>query len=186
MGRHGEALEQAMLARELEPVSLIINTWVGLRHYLAGRYAMAVQEYRNALNLDPNFAPAHWHLGWAYEQLGEFDAAIASAEKAVGISENPIYLASLGHAHAKAGNQPEARRILGELDRLALTQHVSAYHVAVIHAALGDMDNAFLWLGRAYAERAPWIAYMRVDPRLDPLRSDPRFASLLKQARLDF
>jgi TolB-like protein len=186
MGRHGEALEQAMLARELEPVSLIINTWVGLRHYFAGRYAMAVAAMENALDLDPDFAPAHWHRSWALEQEGELDAAIASAEKAVAISKNPIYLASLGHAHAKAGHEQEARRILSELDQLALTQHVSAYHVAVIHAALGDMDNAFLWLERAYAERAPWIGYMRVDPRLDPLRSDARFASLLKQARLDF
>jgi tetratricopeptide (TPR) repeat protein len=186
MGRHGEALEQAMLARELESVSLIINTWVGLRHYFAGRHAMAVEAIDHALDLDPNFAPAHWHLGWAYEQLGEFDSAIAAAEKAVAISKNPIYLASLGHAHAKAGHEQEARRILSELDQLALAQHVSAYHVAVIHAALGDMNNAFLWLERAYAERAPWIGYMRVDPRLDPLRSDARFESLLKQARLDF
>jgi TolB-like protein len=186
MGRHDEALEQAMLARELEPVSLIINTWVGLRHYFAGRYAMAVAEMENALDLDPDFAPAHWHQSWAFEQEGELDAAIAAAEKAVAISKNPIYLASLGHAHAKAGHEQEARRILSELDQLALTQHVSAYHVAVIHAALGDMDNAFLWLERAYAERAPWIGYMRVDPRLDPLRADPRFESLLKQARLDF
>jgi TolB-like protein len=186
MGRHDEALEQAMRARELEPVSLIINTWVGLRHYLAGRYAMAVEEYKNALNLDPNFAPAHWHLGWAYEQLGEFDAAIASAEKAVAISKNPIYLASLGHAHAIAGHAQEARRILAELDQIGMTQHVSAFHVAVIYGALGDMDNAFTWLERAYAERAPWIAYMRVDPRLDPLRSDPRMNDLLRRARLDF
>lgn len=186
MGRHDEAMEQALRARELEPVSLIINTWVGLRHYFAGRYAMAVEEYKHALDLDPNFAPAHWHLSWAYEQLGELDAALASAEQATTISRNPIYLASLGHAHAKAGNQEEARRILAQLDELAMTQHVSAYHVAVIHAALREMDDAFLWLDRAYGERSPWIGYIRVDPRLDPLRSDPRFASLLQQARLDF
>jgi TolB-like protein/Tfp pilus assembly protein PilF len=186
MGRHAEGLEQALLARELEPVSLIINTWVGLRHYFAGRYAVAVGEYEHALNLDPNFAPAHWHLGWALEQLGEFDAAIASAERAVAISKNPIYLASLGHAQAMAGNEQEARRILAELDQIGTTQHVSAYHVAVIYAALGDTDNAFLWLERAYAERAPWIGYLRVDPRLDPLRADSRFASVLRQARLDF
>jgi TolB-like protein/Flp pilus assembly protein TadD len=185
-GRHDEAMEQALLARELEPVSLIINTWVGLRHYFAGRYPMAVEAIGYALDLDPDFAPAHWHLSWAYEQLGEFDAAIASAEKAVAISKNPVYLASLGHAHAKAGHVEDARRILAELDRLALTQHVSAFHVAVIYGALGDVDNAFLWLDRAYDERAPWIGYMQVDPRLDPLRSDPRFESLLKQARLAF
>lgn len=186
MGRHDEALEQAMLARELEPVSLIINTWVGLRHYFAGRYAPAVEAIGYALDLDPEFAPAHWHLSWALEQLGEFDAAIASAEKAVAISKNPVYLASLGHAHAKAGHVEDARRILTELDQLASTRHVSAYHVAVIYVALGDMDDSFLWLERAYDERAPWIGYIRVDPRLDPLRSDPRFSDLLKRAGFDF
>ena len=186
MGRHDEALRQAYEARELSPLSLIINTWVGLRYYFAGRYEMAIQEYQKALELDPNFAPAHWHLGWAFEQSDQHAAAVASAERAIAISGNPIYLASLGHSYAKAGNDEEARQVLGELKQAALTQHVSAYHTAVIHAALGDMDESFGWLERAYAERSPWIGYMRVDPRLDPLRSHSGFDSLLRQAGLDF
>ena len=68
----------------------------------------------------------------------------------------------------------------------AESRHVSAYHLAVIHGALGDVDQAMLWLERAYNEQSPWIGYMRVDPRVDPLRSDPRFSALLKQAELDF
>ena len=147
---------------------------------------MAIQEYQKALELDPDFAPAHWHLGWAFEQTGQHAAAIASAERAIAISGNPIYLASLGHSYAKAGNDEEARQVLGMLKQASLTQHVSAYHTAVIHAALGDVDESIGWLERAYAERSPWIGYMRVDPRLDPLRSHSGFDSLLRQAGLDF
>ena len=186
MERHDEALIQAHRARELNPLSLIINTWVGLRHYFAGRYSLAIQEIENALELNPNFAPAHWHLGWAFEQTGQYEAAIASAERAMAISENPLYLTSLGHAHAKAGNDEEVREILDRLEQISMTRHVSAYHTAVIHAALGDTAESFQWLERAYAERSPWIGYMRVDPRLDPIRSDSRFETLLQQASLVF
>ena len=186
MGRHDEALRQAYEARELSPLSLIINTWVGLRFYFAGRYEMAIEEYQKALELDPEFAPAHWHLGWAFEQTDQHAAAIASAKRAIAISGNPIYLASLGHSYAKAGDDEKARQILGQLKQVSLTQHVSAYHIAVIHAALGDTDESFEWLERAYVERSPWIGYMMVDPRLDPLRSHPGFDSLLRQAGLNF
>jgi TolB-like protein/Tfp pilus assembly protein PilF len=185
MERHDEALRQAHEARELDPLSLIINTWVGLRHYFAGRYSMAIQEYGKALELNPDFAPAHWHLGWALEQTGQYEAAIASAERAIVISDNPIYLTSLGHAHAKAGHDGQARQILDRLAQISVTRHVSAYHTAVVHAALGDIDESFRWLEFAFAEPSPWIGYMRVDPRLDPLRSDSRFDRLLRQARLD-
>jgi tetratricopeptide (TPR) repeat protein len=99
MEQHEEALAQAHQAQDLEPLSSI-NAWVGLRHYFAGRYTMPVEEYVEVLTLDPDFAPAHWHLGWAYGQLGRHDAVIASADQA----DNPIYLASLGHANTRAGN----------------------------------------------------------------------------------
>jgi len=185
MERHEEALEQALEARRLEPLSLIINTWVGLRHYFAGRYETAIEEIENALALNPNFAPGHWHLGWAYEQAGRYADAISSAERAYAISENPIYLASLGHAFAMAGDDEQAREVLARLQQISMTQHVSAYHTAVVYVALGDVDGGFLWLDRALEEQSPWTGYMKVDPRLRPLRSDSRFDALLRQARLD-
>jgi serine/threonine-protein kinase len=185
MGRHEEALAQAERARELDPLSLIINTWIGLRHYFARRYEVAIEEYEKALELGPDFAPGHWHYGWALEQVGRYEEAISEAQRAIEISGgNPLYIASLGHAHAIAGDEEEARRTLDRLDQEATTRHVSSYHVAVIYGALGERDTAFEWLDRAYEERSPWIGYMNVDPRLDPLRSDPRFAALLRTARL--
>ena len=186
MGRHDDALAQAHAARELEPLSPIINTWVGLRHYFAGRYEAAIAEIEPVLELFPEFAPAHWHLGWAYEHTGRFDDAIEQARQAYELTGNPIYLASLAHAHAMGGNDDEAKRILAQLAQIAAERHVSAYHIATVHVALDDADESFRWLDKAFAERSPWIGYMRVDPRLNPLRSDPRFSALLTRAELDF
>lgn len=187
MGRHEEAMEQALRARELDPLSLIINTWVGLRHYFAGRYEEAIEAYRKALELDPDFVPGRWHLGWALGKAGRHEEAIVEAQKAIELSgDNPLYVASLGHAYAAAGRDREARQVLGRLEGTAETVHVSAYHVAMVHAALGDGDEAFRWLDLAYEERSPWMGYVGVDPRSEQLRPDPRFARLLERLRLAY
>ena len=117
---------------------------------------------------------------------GWSDKAIAAAQRAIDLSGgNPLYTSSLGHAHAKAGNHSEARAVLEQLEQESATKHVSAYHIAVIHAALGDIDRAFAWMESALEERSPWIGYLKVDPRVDPLRSDPRFGDLLRKLHLD-
>ena len=186
MGRHEESLRHAETARELDPLSLIINTWVGMCHYLARRYDVAITEYQKALELGPNFTAGHWHAGWAFEQTGRYEEAIAHAQRAVERSGgSPTYMASLGHAYAIAGKLTEAREILEQLEEASRTSHVSAYHVAVIHGALGEIDEGFGWLDLALEEQSPWIGFMRVDPRLDPFRSDARFDALLQQAHLD-
>jgi tetratricopeptide (TPR) repeat protein len=186
MGRHQEALQQAETARQLDPLSAIIQTWVGLRYYFARRYPNAIAEYLKALELDQNFAPAHWHLGWAYEATGELEKGVSEEERAVALDpENLLYVASLGQAYALAGKTGEARATLTRLAKAAETRHVSAYHVAVVYIALGDLESGLTWLERAYDEQSPWIGYMKVDPRLDPVRSSPRFQRLLAKARLD-
>jgi len=185
MGRHDEAMEQALIARNLDPLSMIINTWVGLRHYFAGHFDAAIEEYEAALDLNPNFAPGHWHLGWALEQVGRYDEAISHAQQAIEISDrNLLYVTSLGHAYAIAGREQEARAILHQLATEGSTRHVSAYHVAVIYGVLGDFDEAFTWLDKAVDERSPWIGYVGVDPRIGDLRRDSRFESLLERADL--
>jgi tetratricopeptide (TPR) repeat protein len=185
MGRHAEALREAEAARALDPLSLIVQTWVGLRHYFARRYDEAIAEYRKALELDRDFAPAHWHLGWAYQEGGRLEEGVAAARQALALDpESLLYLASLGQAYARAGMAREARATLARLAAASGERHVSAYHVAAIHAALGDTTATLDWLERAYDERSPWIGYLGVDPRLDAVRSQPRFRRLLSQARL--
>jgi serine/threonine-protein kinase len=187
MGRHEEALQHAETARALDPLSLIIQTWVGLRHYFAGKYEDAIAEYLKAVELDSDFAPAHWHLGWAYEQTGRFAEGVSEAERALAIDEgNLLYAASLGRAYALAGRKTEARAMLARLAQASTDRHVSAYHVAVIHIALGDTNAGLDWLERAHEEQSPWIGYLGADPRVDPVRSHPRFESLLRKTRLRF
>lgn len=184
-GRHEEALQHAHTARRIDPLSPIIQTWVGLRHYFARQHERAIAEYRQALMLDADFAPAYWHLGMAYEQTKQYSDAIASAERAVALdADNLVFLASLGVAHAMAGQLDQARTILARLAEASRTRHVSAYHVAVIHIALGDTTAGIDWLERALEERSPWIGYLGVDPRVDPVRTHPRFQNLVGKAQL--
>ena len=187
MGRHDEALQHALTARALDPLSPIIQTWVGLRHYFAGRYDDAIAEYQDAVELGRDFAPAHWHLGWAYEQTGRFKEGVSEAERALAIDGgNLVYLASLSHAYARAGMEGKARAALARLAQASRSRHISSYHAAVIHIALGDTNAGLDWLERAFDEQSPWIGYLGVDPRVDPVRSAPRFDDLLRKARLRF
>lgn len=185
MGRHKEAMQQAQTARSLDPLSPIIQTWVGLRHYFDRQHESAIAEYRKAIELDRDFAPAHWHLGMAYEQTGRLAEGVSEAKQALALDPgNLLYLASLGHAYARAGQVREARATLARLAEAARTRHVSAYHVAMIHIALGETTAALDWLDRALAEQSPWVGYLNVDPRVDHVRTHPRFQGLIRKARL--
>jgi len=180
-GRHEDALKQGLIAQRLDPVSPIITTWVGLRYYFAGRYQEAVKEIDKALFMDPQFAPGQWHQSWALAQVGRHPDAITAARKAYSISKNPLYKTSLAWAHALNKERDEARRLLRELEELGKTHFVSSYHLATVHVALEDKDRAFERLEKAHRERDPWRQYLKIDPRLIPLRDDPRFKPLAKR-----
>ena len=137
------------------------------------------------VEMDPTYALAHWYLGLAYEQRGMFAEAIEEFQKAVALSQrNPTYLASLGHGYAMAGQGAEARKLLQELRELSKQRYVLPYCFAVIHAGLGEKDEAFAYLEKGYQERDSWLNQLKVEPRLDGLRSDPRFADLVRRVGL--
>ncbi len=182
MGRHEEGIAESKRAQQLDPLSLIINTVVGLRFYQARRYDEAVEQLRKTLEIDPDFAVAHSLLGHTYEQKGQWETAIAEYRKAIRASGGSSYaVPALGHAYAMAGKRDDALRILTDLNQLRKTAYVSPFAIAVIHIALGEKDQAFEWLERAYQEHAPGIVLLKVEPALDPLRSDPRFQDLLRR-----
>lgn len=187
MGRQTEAIIQIKLARELDPLSLPINSGMGWHHYLTRQYDEAIREYGKTLELNENFYMAHFLLGMTYEQVGSYTEALASYERAIKLSgSSPAMLAAPGHAFAMLGRRDEARQVLAELHALSARQFVSPYQVAVIHAALGETDQAFDWLSRACDVQSEALIWFAVDPLLDSLRPDPRFAVIMERIGLDF
>jgi adenylate cyclase len=114
-----------------------------------------------------------------------FDQAVAAFHQAIIYSDSvPLYVAAAGHAYAAAGRRPQALKVLQRLEALSSKSYVSAFDIALIHLGLGDMDRAVEWLERAYQERSDGLVFLNVDPRLDRLRLDPRFGSLVRRVGL--
>jgi tetratricopeptide (TPR) repeat protein len=184
-GRLEEAVQEMKKALELEPASLVMNTFMGATLYYAGRYDEAIDQCRRTIEMDPNFAVAHWHLGLAYEQEQVFDAAIEEFQKAVSLSGgSPLMKAALGHAYAKSQKKHEANKILGELNELSKQQYVSPYEVATICVALGNDEEAFQLLGKAYTEHSFHLVYLNVWPQFKSVSSDSRFQGLVQRIGL--
>ena len=184
-GRLKEAVQEMKKALELEPASLVMNTFMGATLYYAGRYDEAIDQCRRTIEMDPNFAVAHWHLGLAYEEKQALDAATEEFKKAISLSGgSPLMRAALGRAYAEAREKHEANKMLDELNELAKQQYVSAYEVATIYVALGDNEQAFQSLEKAYAEHSFHLVYLNVSPQFKSVRSDLRFQQLVQRVGL--
>lgn len=184
-GRLEEALAEMRLARDIDPVSLVMNTFMGATLYFAGRSDQAVEQCVKTVDLDPNFGVAHWRLGLALVQEARFEEAITELNRASALSGgSPLMKAALGHAYAISGRRGEAIKIVTELQKLAERSYVSASEIAAIYAGLGERDRAIAWLEKAADERAFHLVYLKVRPEFAPLRSDPRFADLLRRVGL--
>jgi tetratricopeptide (TPR) repeat protein len=182
VGRLEEGLAETKKAYELDPLSSILNENIGWQYYLAREYEKAIEQYRKTLDLDPNFAEAHYSLGLSLERLGRYEESVAELQKAVSLSGgNERYLGALGHAFAVAGRQRAALRVLEQLQKLAEKTYVRPYDIALIHMGLGQKDQGFAWLEKAYEEGPDTLRWLKVDPEFDPLRSDPRFRDLLRR-----
>ena len=180
VGRLNEAVETMVQAQRLDPLSLRMNADLGMAFYAARQYDRAIEQEKKTLELEPNLPVAHWIMGMAYEQKGMYGQAAEAFRQALAIRPgNPNYLASLARAHALAGNPSEARKLLDELLAQTRTGDASPFFIALVYTALGEKDSAFQWLDRAVAERSGSIRYLKVEPRLDSLREDPRFGQLL-------
>jgi eukaryotic-like serine/threonine-protein kinase len=183
-GRVEEAVAELKRAQEVDPLSLTINAVVGWMLYLAGDYDKAIEQEKIVLEMDPNFVLAHRYLGLAYEQKGMYAEAISEFQKAVNLSgARPLDAGALGHAYAVAGRTAEARKVLKEARALSTQAYFPAYEIALVYVGLGEKDQAFEWLDRAFNERSPWLIHLKVDPRFDSLHSDPRFTDLFHRVR---
>jgi len=184
-GRLEEAVQEMKKALELDPASLVMNTFMGATLSYTGRYDEAIDQCRRTIQMDPNFAVAHWHLGLAYEQKQLLDEAIEEFRKAISLSGgSPLMKAALARAYAKAQKTHEANEMLNELNELAKRQYASAYELATIYVALGNNEEGFQLLAKAYAEHSFHLVNLNVSPHFKSVRSDPRFQDLVQRLGL--
>jgi DNA-binding winged helix-turn-helix (wHTH) protein/Tfp pilus assembly protein PilF len=178
-GRFEEAQAHLTKAQIQDPLSSSINAEIGRTLFYAGRYKEAAEQLRETLELNSLFWPAHLFLGWVYEQQGLITEALAILEQCNALDDNPRTKAFLGAAYALAGEQKKAEQILEQLVRQDVKRRMSGYYISVIYAALGKRDMTFRSLEKAYADRSVGFIWLRVEPRFDALRGDPRFERLL-------
>ena len=186
MGRHDQALPLAKRAVELDPLSPLMNMTPALASYLARRYDEAVDALRKIIEMEPGFMVAHSVLGNVYVQKGMYGEAMAEYQKVLELSKGvPVVAATMkaviAHAYARRGKESTARKILAEIiDQTGMSPHF----IAEIYGALGEKDLAFEWLDKAYAQHDMQMVSLRVNPTLDGLRSDSRFADVLQRVGL--
>ena len=184
-GRNDEAIEEMRKAKNLDPLSLIINSDLAELLVIAHLYDESIAQSRKTIEMDPNFALAHNQLGQAYLQKHMYDEATAELQKAVNLSGgSPTCIANLARAYAASGNTSAAVKLLTDLKKRSNRSYSDASEIAVIYAALGDDDQAMNWLEKGYEDRFNPGVLLR--PGFDPLRSDPRFEDLVRRIGFPF
>ncbi len=181
-GQGEQAQREIEIAQRLDPLSLAINTDVGFHHYYAGRYPEAIAQLQTVLGMKPDFVLAHLWLARALIQVGRLEEGLAEtayAEK--GAREWPVLMTARGFTNGVMGRREEARVMLREMQQLSSRRFVTAYGMALVHAGLGEKEEAFRWLDKAFEERSHWLVWLRLDPRWTSLRGDPRFEALIQR-----
>src|SRR5882672_526750 len=184
-GRTEEAIVWFQRARELDPLGTVDSN-MGWTLFQARHYDEAIRDLRSVAAVSPEDAYAHWFLGFALIANGQSDQAIAPLEKARSLSGgSPAVIGVLVRAYAHAGRRTDALRLLDELKRRQQTGYVPTAAFVNAYLGLGDNEQAFAWLERAYQVKAEILQYLKVHPFFDPLRGDPRFANLIHRVGLD-
>ncbi len=185
LGRHQEAMHQAELALDLDPLNMSINATNSLIYYHMRDFDQCVAGCLRTLELDSSFWAPHFMLGLAYEQKGEFQAAIRAFERAVELSARlPLFICALGHGLGSAGRVAEAEKCIAELQDSSEQRDLWSYSLAVIYAGLGDRERALEYLHKAASQRATWMIFLNVHPYWDRFRGEPVFQEILAELNL--
>ena len=185
-GRLDESIQETKRALELDPLSIHYNTALDFEFLMARRYDEAIEQGARLLELDPRYIAAYYFRGVAYVKKATYKEAIGEFEKGISISpDNPMALAGLGYGYAVMGRRADAERVLARLNELSKREFISPVWMAKIYTGLGEKDKAFESLERAYEDRSiVSVAFIKTNPMLDPLRTDQRFAELLRRLNL--
>lgn len=176
MGRFDEGFRELKLAQESDPLSLIINADLGKMHFLARHPDLAIEQLKKTIEMDRTFPLSYLFLAMAYREKGMYNEAInVLEEEAKSPGARTLFSAVLAYCYAVAGRRAEALHLLEKLE----AGTGSEFEIALVHIGLGDKDQAFAWLAKAYQKKDQFLLYLKVDPNMDTLRSDPRFADLL-------
>ena len=179
--RFDQGIAEGKRAVELDPLSLIVNLQLASSYYYARRHDEAIAQLRRVIDLDNNWYLPHMSLCQIYELKGRLSDAAAECLKSRELSDDPYTLGFLARVYAVSGKRDEANKVLDQMHEAAKLRYVPAYSFAVAYAGLGDKDQAFHWLDRTLQDHAWDINYVKVDPTLDSLRADPRFADLVRR-----
>jgi TolB-like protein/DNA-binding winged helix-turn-helix (wHTH) protein len=186
IGRHEQALFEIKLSRELEPLNLRTGALEGQFLLHAGQTDAALDRLQKTIDLDPNFWLAHLFAASAYIEKGMFEKAFSEGRKAKRLSPSQNWsIAFGGYALAKAGKQSEARAVLDELLGLSKTRYVPPYHFALIYNALGEGEKALDYLEKGFAEKDVRMVFLKVEPKWNNLRSEPRFVDLMRRMNFE-
>ena len=180
-GRPDEALSESRRALDLDPVSPIINLHLGWHYLNTRQYDRAIDQLTKTLELDPNYPLAYWYRGQAYEQKKMYADALRDMGKAKELLPGNLAVqCDIGHVYAVSGDRSVAKKLISVLKQESGRRYVNQYELALIYIGLGQNDQALKLLDRAFREHSDMLVYLNVDPRLDPIRSDPRFANLVR------
>ena len=187
VGRFNDAEAEIQKSLVIDPFSIVTRKAVPLILYWSRRNDEAITEYKKVLEMAPDFPLAQRELGLAYQQKGMYQAALEQLQKSLALPGNyfkTMNRADIGYLYAEWGKKSEARKVLEELIHNAEHGYASAYEIAVVYTGLGEKDKALEWLNKAYEDRNFWLSSIKGDPRLDGLRSDPRFTDLLRRMKI--
>ncbi len=180
LGQLDKSLAEFKLAQELDPLMLLIGLKIGRGFYFERQYDLAIEQYQKILEIEPSFLPVHLRLGQAYEQKGMYEEAIAEFQKIISIlGENPQAMGALGHVYAVSGRKDLAQKVIDRFNEFLKKRYVATYDLAIIHLGLGDKEKALEYLEESCYDRSLRMIGIKVEPKLDSLRSEPRFIALL-------
>jgi TolB-like protein/Flp pilus assembly protein TadD len=185
LGRHDEAIVEAETAKRLDPFSIGVNWFLIVSYGFARQFENALEKSRDLVEIQPHFWGGHWSLGYCQTEVRNYPEALENYKKAAKLDNSPMINAAIAIVYALSKENSKAQAMLDELKAAEKTSYVPPYYLALIHSALGEPDEAFFYLDKAFEMRDSSLPALKVDSRLDRLRKDKRFKALVKKMGLE-